>query len=209
MSAPHEQSLRTTNPPIRANLRELFFCVFGEHFFGVDGDEDAFAAGEDFVFVVENFGGIDMGASAFFDFAAFDAQRFVQRNGLEIFDRHFTREGDYLVELVDLAHGVVEDAGDDAAVAVAGRSGVAGAEAEFADEGLALFIEDEFQAHAAAIALSADEAVILLQFVVSGFVALDAGLAWHGSDFSLPTISTVATHISQKRRDVGDPPDGS
>jgi hypothetical protein len=37
---------------------------------------------------------------------------------------------------------------------------------------LAFFVEDEFQSHAAAIALSADEAVVLLEFVVEGFVAL-------------------------------------
>ncbi len=41
----------------------LAFCVLGEHFFRVDGDEDAFAAGEDFIFFVEDFGGVDVGAS--------------------------------------------------------------------------------------------------------------------------------------------------
>ena len=61
---------------------ELFFYILGEHFFGVDGDEDGAAAGEDFVFVVEDFGGVDVGASADFDFASFDAQRLVQRDGL-------------------------------------------------------------------------------------------------------------------------------
>jgi hypothetical protein len=84
-----------------------------------------------------------------------------------------------VVKLVDLAHGVVEDAGDDAAVAVAGRSGVAFAEAEVADEGLAFFVEDEFEAHAVGIVLAADEAVVLLEFEVAGFVAVDFGLAGH------------------------------
>ncbi|MDQ1390631.1 MAG: hypothetical protein QOF56_4085 [Acidobacteriaceae bacterium] len=31
-----------------------------------------------------------MGASADFDFAAFDPQRFVQRDRFQIFDRHFS-----------------------------------------------------------------------------------------------------------------------
>jgi len=79
------------------------------------------------------------------------------------------------VEFVDLAHGVVEDRGDDAAVAVARGSGVALAEAEAADEGLAGFVEDEFEAHALGIVLAADEAVVLLHFVVAGFVALGLG----------------------------------
>ena len=82
------------------------------------------------------------------------------------------------MELVDFAHGVVEDAGDDAAMAVAGRSGVALAEAEAADEGLAGFIEDELEAHAVGIVHAADEAVILLHFDVAGVVAL--GLWRHG-----------------------------
>ena len=77
-----------------------------------------------------------------------------------------------MAEFIYFAHGIVEDAGDDAAVAMAGRSGVAVGEAEAANESLAGFVEDEFQAHAARVVLTADEAVLLLQFVVAGFVAL-------------------------------------
>jgi len=36
--------------------------------------KDAAAAGEDFVFVVEDFGGVDVGASLHFFFAAFYAE---------------------------------------------------------------------------------------------------------------------------------------
>jgi hypothetical protein len=39
---------------------------------------------------------------------------------------------------------------------------------------LTFFIEDEFQAHAVRIVLAADEAVILLQLQVAGFVTVDA-----------------------------------
>ena len=53
--------------------RGLSFYILGEHFFGVDGDEDAAAPGEDFVFGVEDFGGVDVLASDDFFFAAFDA----------------------------------------------------------------------------------------------------------------------------------------
>ena len=165
--------------------RELSFYVLREHFFGVDGDEGTAAAGEDFIFFVEDFGGVDVLAAVDADFPALDAQRFVQRDGLEIFDGHLFGEGNDVVELVDLAHGIVEDAGDDAAVAVAGRSGVTLAEAEAADEGLAFFVEDEFEAHAVGIVLSADEAVVLLQFQVASFVAVDFGLARHGGDFNV------------------------
>ncbi len=114
--------------------------------------------------VVEDFGRVDMGASADFHFAAFDAEGFVQRDRLEIFHGHLAGEGDYVMELVYFAHGVVEDGGNDAAVAVAGRSGVAVGEPEAADEGLALLVEDEFQAHASRVVLAADEAVVFLHF---------------------------------------------
>ena len=56
---------------------ELSFYIFGEHFLGVDGDEGAAAAGEDFVFFVEDFGGIDVLAAVDADFPALDAQWFV------------------------------------------------------------------------------------------------------------------------------------
>ena len=78
------------------------------------------------------------------------------------------------MELVHFAHGVVEDGGDDAAVAVAGRSGVTLAEAEAADESLAFFVEDEFEAHAIGVVHAADEAVVFLQLHVAGFVAVGA-----------------------------------
>ena len=69
---------------------ELSVYIFGEHFFGVDGDEDGAAAGEDLVFVIEDFGGVDVGTSLLFYFAAFDAEGLVQRDGLEIFDGHLS-----------------------------------------------------------------------------------------------------------------------
>ncbi len=102
----------------------------------------------------------------------------MQRDGLEIFDGHFASQGDDVVELVYFAHSVVEDGSDDAAVAVAGRSGIAFAEAEVADEGLAGFVEDELEAHALGVIHAADEAVVFLHLHVAGFVAL--GLGGHG-----------------------------
>ena len=112
------------------------------------------------------------------DFPAFDVQRFMQRNGLQVFDSHFFGHGDNVAQFVHLAHGVVEDGGDDAAVAVAGRSGVALAEFEVADEDSALFIEGKFEVHAVGIVWPAGEAIVLWQFEVTGFVAVE--LLEHG-----------------------------
>jgi hypothetical protein len=156
----------------------VFGYVFGEHFFGIDFYEGAAAAGEDFVFFVQDFGGVDVLGAADLDFAALYAQELVQRDWFQIFDSHLPGKSNDLVQLVYFAHGVVEDAGDYAAVAVAGRSGVAAAEAEVADEDLARLVEDELEAHAIFVVLATNEAVVLLHFHVTGVVAL--GLRGHG-----------------------------
>ncbi len=62
--------------------------VFFEHFFGIDGDEDAAAAGQDFIFFVEDFGGVYVDAAADFYFAAFHAEWFTKWNRFEILDGH-------------------------------------------------------------------------------------------------------------------------
>ena len=156
----------------------LSFYIFGEHLCGVDGDEDAAAASQDFIFFVQDFGGVDVLAALHAEATTFYTQGFVQRDWLEIFDGHFAGQRDYVMQFVHLSHGVVEDARDDAAVAVAGRSGVSVAEAEAADESLAGFVEDEFEAHTVGVVHAADEAVVLLHFVIAGVVAL--GLCGHG-----------------------------
>jgi Domain of unknown function (DUF5655)/Domain of unknown function (DUF4287) len=100
------------------------------------------------------------------DATSFDMQRLVERDWFEIFDGHFFGEGDDVAEFVDLAHGVVEDAGDDAAVRVSGWAGVAFAEAKARDECSALFIECELQVHAVRVVHAADEAIVFLQLDV-------------------------------------------
>src|ERR1700678_2678865 len=84
------QLVRVSRPSYSAqDDKILALHILFEHFFGVDGDENATAASQDFIFLVEDFGGIDVGASTIADFVAFYAQRFVQRDRLQVFDRHF------------------------------------------------------------------------------------------------------------------------
>ena len=146
----------TTQGSALDKSREQALCV--------DGDEEAAAAGQDFILFVENFGHIDVLAAVDLDLARFDTQRLMERHWLQILHGHFGRERDHLVQLVHLAHGFVEDGGDDAAVAVSGGAGVALAQAKAADETIALFIVGEAQAHAFGIVLAAGEAIIFLQF---------------------------------------------
>ena len=167
---------------ITKGSNRLAFDIFREHFFGIDGDEGSAAAGQDFAVFVHDLGFVDVNAALDTDFPALDVQRLVQWYGLEVLDSHLFGEGDDVVEFVDLAHGIVKDGRDDATVAVAGRSGIALAEAEFADESLALFVEREFEPHAVGVVLAAGEAVVLLHFGVAGIVAFNLRGAGHGED---------------------------
>ena len=122
----------------------------------------------------------------------------MKRDGLEVFDRHLFSQRDHVAQLVYLAHGVVKDGSDDPAVAMAGRSGITLAETKAAYEGLALFVEREFQAHTVRIVLSAREAVVFLQLEVGGFVAMN--LAGHGGFYRGEAISTQRTQGNTERR---------
>src|ERR1700756_442427 len=55
----------------------LSFHKLSKHFFRVDGDEDAAAAGQDFSLLVEDLGGIDVLAAVDAHFPALDVKRFV------------------------------------------------------------------------------------------------------------------------------------
>ena len=106
----------------------------------------------------------------------FDAERLIQRDRFYIFNGHSGCDGDDLAEFVELAHGVVEDGGDDAAVAVSGRAGVAAAEAEMADEALPFLLE--LQVHAVGIVGAAGEAEVFL--LGMRFCGVAAGVNFSG-----------------------------
>jgi len=72
---------------------------------------------------------VGQAAAALAECSGFDAQVLVERDGLDIFDGHLGSDGYDVAEFAKFAHGVIEDGGDDAAVAVSGRAGVAFAEA--------------------------------------------------------------------------------
>jgi hypothetical protein len=76
MPAPHRRSKsRATDRSVRPTTKgphRLALYEFGKHFFGVDGDEGAAAAGQDFVVLVANFGFVDVLAALDADFPALD-----------------------------------------------------------------------------------------------------------------------------------------
>ncbi len=84
----------------------------------------------------------------------------MKAHGSEVFNLQLRSCGADSAQFVQFAHGVVEDGGDDAAVAVSGRASVAFAEAKPGHETL-LFL-GEFQVHALGIVVSAGEAEVFL-----------------------------------------------
>ena len=67
--------LQASNISIPAT--ELTFYEFPEHFFRIDGDECAFAAGQHFTFLVQDFSGVDVLTAVNTDFPALYVQRLV------------------------------------------------------------------------------------------------------------------------------------
>ena len=97
----------------------LFWLAFaGEDFFGIHDDKDAAASGEEVATCIEDFGDVGQTAAALAEFAGFDAEGLVQRDGLDIFDGHFRGDGYDLTKFAEFAHGVIENGGDNATVAV-------------------------------------------------------------------------------------------
>ena len=169
-------------------INSLFRCwlslhKLSEHFLRVDGDEDAFAAGQHLTFLVEDFGHVDVLTSVDSDFPALHGQWLFQRHGKQILDGHLLRHGNDIAQLVHFSHGVVENGGDNAAVAVAGRAGVTVGQIEVADESSSFAVQRELQVHAVGVVGTAGKAVVLRQLEIVSLVAVH--LAGHWNDSSL------------------------
>src|ERR1039458_2787036 len=142
-----------------------------EHFVRVDRYKQALTAGQHFPFFVQDLGHIDVLPSLYLNLARFHAQRLFQRHRLQVVHGHLGSHRHHMTQFVHLAHGFVEDGRDNAAVAVSRRSGVAPAQAEAADETIAVFVVGEAQPHAVGVVLAAGEAVVLRQFYVARVVS--------------------------------------
>ncbi len=100
----------------------------GEDFF-VEGDEEAFGAGEDSAVGTLDFGlmeelavGGAVGLGGAVEMAGDEDQRLIERHGPEVIDLHVAGHGEDVERAIELAHGLVEERGDDASVDVAGRA---------------------------------------------------------------------------------------
>jgi hypothetical protein len=110
----------------------------------IDDYEDTAAPCEHSSLLIGNFSAPDEATSALTNLMGLHAKRFVQRNRPKIFHVHLRSCGDYVSQFAQLAHGFVQNRGDDASMAVVRRAGIAAAKAEVADEAAAFLIEEKF-----------------------------------------------------------------
>jgi len=92
---------------------------------GIDDDEEALAAGEDVaVWELEGDGVEELAAGGAFpaEVARGEGEWGVEGCGAEVVDLEVAGHGEDVEGAVELAHGLVEEGGDDAAVDVAGRA---------------------------------------------------------------------------------------
>jgi hypothetical protein len=144
----------------------------GEHFLGIDCDKQSAATSQHFAVGIQNLRHVDVLSSVRTHFAGFDKQGFIERHGLQVVHRDLRGQRDHVAQFVYLAHSLIQDSCDNAAVGMARRSGVAFAEAEAADEAIAFFVISELEAHSFRIVLPAGKAIVLLQADIGSVVAL-------------------------------------
>src|SRR3954469_18841090 len=87
--------------------------VLSEYSRRIDRDEQAAATGQDLSLIVQNLGNVHVLASADGALSPFHYQTLAQGHELQIFHVHGLGDGDDRAQLVHLAHGLVEDGGDD------------------------------------------------------------------------------------------------
>lgn len=88
-----------------------------------------------------------------------ECERNAERHGTDIVDFHLPGHSDNASGAIRLAHGFVEQGGNDAAMRVSGGAGKTFAEPRMADDGSGV-VDKEPQAQAGAILLSAAETVV-------------------------------------------------
>ncbi len=157
---------------MQAGRESSFFL---EDVLWIEDHEYATAAGEQATLGIADFCDAGKAPPVLANLTRLHSQRLVQRYWPEIFDGHARGGGWQVARFVELAHGIIENGGDNSAVAVARRAGVALAQAEITNIFLSARIGRKFQVHAAGIVQAAGETVIpLLRGFVTTFPSLHA-----------------------------------
>jgi len=165
----------------------------------INRDKQSAAARQYLILLIQNFSLIDVLAPADPHFKRLHAQRPVQWNWLQVIHFNLRSEGDYVAELVDLTHSLVENRCNNSTVAMSGRTRVPLSQPKPANKPAAFFVIGKLQAHAIRIICSAPEAVIPLEFYVAGIVTFGVGLAGHRSDFIVNCLPVNGHQFGDRR----------
>src|ERR1019366_8939314 len=147
-------------PSALCRVAVLLLQVLGEHAMRIDLDELRRTARQHLSFSIANLRGPVMLAAVDAHLPSFDNERFEQRYRLQVGDFHLTRQGNQTVQLVYLAHGFVEDGGDDASVSMGWGPDKAPLQAKAAEEALAFLVEHKLQPESGFVGRAATEAIV-------------------------------------------------
>src|SRR6266851_1883756 len=94
-------------------------------------------------------------------FAPRHRQHMVQRDRPLVFDVHGFRQRQHVAQLVDLAHGFIQDGCDNAAMRMPRRPLITRAQIEFADSLMRIHVKVKLKLHAVSIIFAAGKAHVL------------------------------------------------
>ena len=149
--------------------------MLGEHPGWIDRDEEAPALSQYLTFFIKDARHIHVLASTYRPLSSFSYQTLAQRHQLQKFHLHGLGNGDNRPQLVHLAHGLIEDGGNNASVRVSRRPLKAQRQPKAAPGSAARVIEPELHAHALGIVWTASETMVLGDARVFGIVPGSAG----------------------------------
>src|ERR1700730_13793575 len=170
---------RASDPSGRTKLGSSFLHQLREHALRIYDNEKRAPTRQHLTFLIENLAHVHVSPAAHAHLPRLDTQRLVQRHRPQVLHRHLRSEGDHLPQLVHLTHSLIENGGDDAAVAVPWWPGVALIQTEVADKTLARSIVSKFQVHASSIVRTTSKAVVLRQTEITNIVTATLRLLGH------------------------------
>src|SRR5437868_10298990 len=136
--------------------------MFCKHLCRIDSDKQTATARQYLSLFVQDLRHIHVLAPAHRALASLDYQTLSERDELQIFHLHRLGDGDHRAQLIDLAHGLIEDGRDDASMGMPRRPLEAQRQTKAAERASARLVEVEFQVHALRIVGPASKTVILV-----------------------------------------------
>src|SRR5215472_3821263 len=148
----------------RTRLRRLGLSEFCEHTSRIDSDERSGTACQDFALVADDLGDVHKLTPRHALRSANDGELLAERYWLEVFHVHRAGQGQDVAEFVHLAHGFIQDRGDDSTMSMSWRSLVAAGELELADSLARRLVEKKLQLHACRVIFAADKTSVPARF---------------------------------------------